>query len=295
MSFNFENYLLQELNNDKIVVLKEQLFAKNGEFDPNKIYVVVKYLTSSIEYGAETQPVQLLVLSEQNGLQEAKEIFDTYTQTHNWLSGKFGNTFVKQQYSSPVVMSNFNEAAYGYRSVLYVSATLFLLNNLMDITDLKVKIDASNVANYDPLETYNIGDLAKHEGYVYTCNTDGTTGAWDEHKWDQKSTVDLNPMSASIGYTMSGDTQPFNSGYAKTEKNFATFVMTINIACISNPFLNECVKIMNLSTTKKGNETFTFYFKIGEIQFNSFEMKMTGCSLTTAVNDIPSLQLSFSV
>ena len=130
--FNFENYLLQELNSDKIIVLNEQMFVKNGELDPNKIYVVIKYLTSSIEYGAETSPVQILVLSEQNGLKEAQQIFETYTQTHNWLSFKANNTFVKQQYSSPVVMSNFQEAAYGYRSVLYISCTLYLLNNFND-------------------------------------------------------------------------------------------------------------------------------------------------------------------
>lgn len=295
MGFNFENYLMQELNSDKIVVLSEQMFVKNGELDPNKIYVVVKYLTSTIEYGAETTPVQILVLSEQNGLKEAKEIFNVFTQTHNWLSGKFGNTFVKQQYSSPVVMSNFQEAAYGYRSVLYVSATLYFLNKLMDITELKVALDPINIEEYDENKIYNIGDLAKYDGYIYTCNTDNTTGEWDSHNWDQKSTVDLNPMSATIGYTMSGDTQPFNGEYAKTEKNFSTFVMTLNIACISNPFIDDCVKIMNLSTTKKGNETFTFYFKVGDIQFSNFKMKMTGCSLSTAVNDIPSLQLSFSV
>lgn len=138
MSFNFENYLLQELHSDKVIVMPEQLFAKNGEYDPNKIYVITKYLTSSIEYGVETQPVQILVLSEQNGLQEAKELFDAFTLSHNWRAGTFDNTFVKQQYSSPVVMSNFNEAAYGYRSVLYVSATLFIMGEIADVEDLEI-------------------------------------------------------------------------------------------------------------------------------------------------------------
>lgn len=138
MNFNFENYLLQELHSDKVIVMPEQLFAKNGEYDPDKIYVVTKYLTSSIEYGVETQPVQILVLSEQNSLQEAKELFDAFTLSHNWRAGTFNNTFVKQQYSSPVVMSNFNEASYGYRSVLYISATLFIMDEIVDVEDLKI-------------------------------------------------------------------------------------------------------------------------------------------------------------
>lgn len=139
MNFNFENYLLQELHSDKIVVLNEQVFVKNGELEPDKIYVVIKYLTSSIEYGAETTPVQILVLSEQNGLEQAKEIFDAFTQSHNWVSGMFNGSFVKQQYSSPVVMSNFNEAAYGYRSVLYISATLFVMDNVSDVENLELE------------------------------------------------------------------------------------------------------------------------------------------------------------
>ena len=295
MSFNFENYLLQELHSDKVVVLNEQIFAKGGEFEPNKIYIVIKYLTSSIEFGAEIQPIQLLILTEQNGMQEAKDLFDAYATSHNWLSFKVGNTFIKQQYSSPVVMSNFNEVAYGYRSVLYVSATLYIIDNLMDITDLKVAIDPTNIANYNTNNTYYVGDLAKYGGNIYTCIVDGTTGAWNGHNWEAKSTIDLNPMSNTIGYTMSGDTQPFDGGYAKTEKNFATFVMTLNIAATKNPFTEDCINIMNLTTTKKGNETFTFSFKIGEIQFTNFVMKLIGVSLTTAVNNIPSLQLSFSV
>ena len=76
MNFNFENYLLQELHSDKVRVQSEQMFTENGTLEPDKIYVVTKYLTSSIEFGAETAPVQILILSEQNGLQEARKLFE---------------------------------------------------------------------------------------------------------------------------------------------------------------------------------------------------------------------------
>ena len=36
---------------------------------------------------------------------------------------------------------------------------------------------------YDPAETYNSGDQCEHDGSVYTCNTDSTTGTWDSTKW----------------------------------------------------------------------------------------------------------------
>ena len=195
MGFDYENYLLQELHSDKVVVLSEQLFAKNGEYEPNKIYVITKYLASSIEFGAETQPVQILILSEQNGLQEAKDIFDTFTQTHNWRAGTFvDNTttppttmFIKQQYSSPVVMSNFNEAAYGMRSVLYVSATLFIMKNVSDVSNLKI-----------------MG-------------------------------INIKPLLFNWSYQMSGNTQPLGGDIiASTVKNMATFQASLSIPVLNN-------------------------------------------------------------
>lgn len=37
---------------------------------------------------------------------------------------------------------------------------------------------------YVDASTYNVGALVVHSGYVYRCNTNGTTGAWNASKWD---------------------------------------------------------------------------------------------------------------
>ena len=37
---------------------------------------------------------------------------------------------------------------------------------------------------YDSTKTYMSGDLSIHNEVVYECNTDNTTGAWDDSKWD---------------------------------------------------------------------------------------------------------------
>lgn len=36
---------------------------------------------------------------------------------------------------------------------------------------------------YDPEEVYNVGDISMHNGSIYECLADGTTGDWDSTKW----------------------------------------------------------------------------------------------------------------
>lgn len=146
MNYDFESYLLDRLNHVKndlsldvdIYVSEEQNFAKMDELTPNSIYIVIKYLSSSIEYYAETMPIQLLILSEQNSLNNAKMLMNKFTNDYNWNVISNGTIYVKQQYNSPVVLNNYVEVAYGYRSVLYVTGTLFVMENLVDVKNLTV-------------------------------------------------------------------------------------------------------------------------------------------------------------
>ena len=243
---------LIEIKNDldfkdfNIEVYNEQDYAKKRSIKPKTITVIVKFLVSAIVFSAKTQPIQMLVIAEENGLSVANSILTKFADTYNFATIPDGTTYVKHMYSSPVVLSNFNLIGIGLRTVLYINTTLFILEDVMDIKDL---------------------------------------------------TIDGNPvqmMSATIGYTMQGDTQPFDGGFAITEKNFATFVMTINVACVKTDFTEKCVKIMNASSEDKGNEDFEMSFSVGELPFD-FTMKLVGAVLTTAVNNVPSLQLSFQV
>lgn len=316
MSFNFENYLLQELNSDKVIVMSEQLFAKNGEFDPDKIYVVTKYLTSSIEYGAETQPIQILVLSEQNGLKEAKEIFDAFTVTHNWRAGTHDGVYVKQQYSSPVVMSNFNEAAYGYRSVLYISATLYIMQNVCDVEKLKIK-------------DVDIKPLNFNWSYQMTGNTQPVGGDMIASTVKNISTFQatmsipvLNSYISETGFVedqVEGGNLPANEsagsvevdvleGYviiaeivgtgSITNINQETGVISyigdgsasINYSYISNNLLTLMLRVS--AGKLSGNIDFKITFSIFNVDFE-FDCKLTTLQFTSTPNDIPTLQVGF--
>lgn len=146
MNYDFISFLnnrlvniSQTLNLDvDVKVSEEQTFAKMDELTPNSIYVVVKYLSSDIEYYAETMPIQILVLSEQNSLEKAQMLMNKFANDNNWQVIQENGTYIKQQYNSPVVLNNYTEVDYGYRSVLYVTGTLYIMENIVDVQDLTI-------------------------------------------------------------------------------------------------------------------------------------------------------------
>lgn len=163
MKYDFETYLLGRLEHIKdtltgfedvqIFISEEQNFAKMDELTPDSIYIVIKYLSSSIEYYAETMPIQILVLSEQNSMEKAQMLMSKFTETYNWnvIEPEDDNIYIKQQYNSPVVLNNYVEVGYGYRSVLYVTGTLFIMENLVDVKDVYI----DGYGPYKPL-SFNI-------------------------------------------------------------------------------------------------------------------------------------------
>lgn len=161
MKYDFETYLLGRLEHIKdtltgfedvqIFISEEQNFAKMDELTPDSIYIVIKYLSSSIEYYAETMPIQILVLSEQNSMEKAQMLMSKFTETYNWNVIEENSTYIKQQYNSPVVLNNYVEVGYGYRSVLYVTGTLFIMENLVDVKDVYI----DGYGPYKPL-SFNI-------------------------------------------------------------------------------------------------------------------------------------------
>lgn len=241
-----------DFNTYNVEVYNEQDYAKGSSIKPKTITFVIKFLPATMILNAKTQPIQMFVITEENSLTVANSITNKFCNDYNFRVTTEGTTYTKHLYPTPAVLSNFNLIGIGLRTVLYINATLLILEDVMDITNLKVDIGL-----------------------------------------DQE--ISLDPMSATIGYTMQGDTQPFDGGYAQTVKNFATCVMTLNVACVKNDFTQLVIQIMANSSSNKGNETFKFSFYIGDIQFTNFSMKLTGATFTTAKNNVPSIQMSFSV
>lgn len=151
MEFNYNDVLREKiaslqkelgLSNFDFEIDYEQAFLKTKDMKPNTIYILTKNLQSDISIGVTTQPVQIFILSEQNSLDVCKALFQEFARRYNFqaISQTLGehNIWVKQQYSDPVVLSNFNVVDYGYRSVLYISATLYIMYDVVDVKNVKV-------------------------------------------------------------------------------------------------------------------------------------------------------------
>lgn len=135
---NSDAGLLDENGNPYVFeVCSEQVFGKK-EIKPNVIYVVIKYLSTTNSLNVVVQPIQILILSEQNQLQAAQIIFSKLVASHNFEVVIENNTYVKQDYREPVVLSNFNAVSYGYRSVMYISATLYVMEDIIDVSTITI-------------------------------------------------------------------------------------------------------------------------------------------------------------
>ncbi len=253
MNYDFESYLFEKLSHIaielnytdvNIYVSEEQNFAKMDKLTPDSIYIVVKYLSSNIEYYTETLPIQILVLSEQNSLEKAQMIMNKFANDYNWQVIIDGNTYIKQQYNSPVVLNNYVEVGYGYRSVLYATGTLYVMENVVDVTDVKI------------------------------------------------DNADIKPLSFSINYSMSTNTQQLPSEeIASSLKTVSTFAITMTVPMVTSNVVNKIIGILNEGIN--GNTPFKLSFKCGTATIEKLEMRLISAQITTAPNQVPGLQLGF--
>lgn len=265
MKYNFENYLFDKLSriaielkydNINIQIAEEQAFSKMKELSPHSIYVVIKYLSSSIEYYAETMPLQILVLSEQNSFEKAQMIMNKFANDNNWkVINDEPGTYIKQQYNSPVVLNNFVEVSYGYRTILYVTGTLYIMENVLDIEDL---------------EYYEGLDSEEHE-------------IWTK----------IEPLNFNISYAMTPNTQPLPNKYISTSlKTISTFSFSMSIPIVNSTLVTNVLETLR-GVDKSGNEEYRFRFDCGLTNKIDKVTRLVSAQLITAPNQVPSLQLGF--
>ena len=274
MKFDYNALLSQQLyslqatlglSDFEFFVDSEQSFLKEKDLKPNSIYVLTKELQSDKSIGVDTQPVQILVLTEQDSLEIAKAFFSKFAEAYNFKAitqtyeenDVQHSIWVKQQYSDPVVLSNFNTISYGYRSVMYVSATLYVMYDVVDLKNLKI---------------------------------DGET---------------VNALTFDLAYNMSPNTQQLGGTefISKSVKSVSTMAITVTIPVVKSDLTEKVLKIMDeadATTTDQsdaqsygGNENFYFDFYLGDYHFESKKFKLTVADFGAAVNDIPAIRLGF--
>jgi hypothetical protein len=156
-------------------VVEEASFDDRTETDKT-ILVVVKYLTGIIMSSSVAYPIQLMVYAEANGIEVARYILDTFATTKSMTAFIRNFKYYKQTYSTSVVMSQFNPGPDGFRGMLYLSGTLVVTENILDVSYIKVmgkKITTNNVTisyNAQPdnqrIDGQEINTTLKHSASV---------------------------------------------------------------------------------------------------------------------------------
>lgn len=266
--FNYEEFLLkqltiikneQEFNDLDIEISTEEAFAKKKNFKPNTMYVIIKFLESDITFGAVSKPLNIVSICEQNNLERCKAILDIFASLWNFKSESItnengNNDIYKHSYGTAVVISNFEEVGYGYRTVLYLSGNLTVLENVIDITNLNL---------------------------------------WLKQPDDTYKAEPINSLRTDIAYNMTPNTQQKASEpIASSMKSVAVLTLTMVVPFTENTLTQRVMQ--TLDSKNNGNIDYIFSFKWGTHDFEKTPFKLTSVGLTSIVGEIPAFTLSFT-
>lgn len=129
-------------NEYSIILSNEQQYIKSKNKDPNKIYIVVKFLNATLNFGQSVLPITMNALGESNKIEACQRLLLEYAQTFN-LKNNADNT-IKQTYTSPSSLSNFNTVYDGFRTLFYMSGTFLISKNTNPLESLKFIKDGVN-------------------------------------------------------------------------------------------------------------------------------------------------------
>lgn len=161
MNYRYENWLKEKLEfirqnfavndasfNDIVFdIVSEQEYAKKEDYSPTVIYVVIKKYNATPILSTKVQPMQLMILSEEYDLENTLLIFNKLVEEYqldieNIVNEDSSYTYIKHEYQSPAVMTNFIEVGAGRRSIIYVPVTLSIMeNNVSLIRNVNISIN----------------------------------------------------------------------------------------------------------------------------------------------------------
>jgi hypothetical protein len=149
---DYEGYKFSITNEIMYVKDKQRLEALKN--NPKQIFIVIKFLPATINYGQVLMPVLINAIGEKNKLEKCYHLLMEYAETYN-LEFNVDKT-IKQYYQSPTVLSNFNEIGDGFRSLISLSGTFQISENSNDF-DLyfKYTVDEQEVSYLVPAISLN--------------------------------------------------------------------------------------------------------------------------------------------
>lgn len=128
------NYLkhLQDIFGNQMKITEELNYKYNGV----GTLCIIKYLQGSNYRESIIQPIQLAIYTDD--VPSTKAILDTFTKTYTNTPYTDGLEYINQIYSTPMVLSNFNQVGTNYISQFIVSVTLIISSNISDVKQVYI-------------------------------------------------------------------------------------------------------------------------------------------------------------
>lgn len=146
---SYKEYIQQSLQaytSDYIInVVNEIDFNYNPK--PNEILVVIKELAGSVVGNVKFMPIQLNIFTGANEVNKTKEIFKKFVNDYSNTHTNIGLDYYKQDYSTPIDMSNFLQIGDSYRAELLITGTLMVAGNICDVRKVKINNKEVNYTN----------------------------------------------------------------------------------------------------------------------------------------------------
>ena len=103
----------------------EQTFIKReNNYDVKSLYIVLKYGEATLNYGSSVIPLTLLIFGVGDKFELTKEFLNKFVSMFNLIKdGQY-----QYIYSSPYVLSNFNEVGYSFRSLFTINCSVLIKN-----------------------------------------------------------------------------------------------------------------------------------------------------------------------
>lgn len=114
-------------SNYKVYLSNEQQYVREKSREKDAIYIVVKFMQASLNFGQTILPVTINAIAERNKIEVCQRLLLELAQEYNLTTDASGK--IKQTYTSPANMSSFNEMFDGFRSLFYMSGTFLISEN----------------------------------------------------------------------------------------------------------------------------------------------------------------------
>lgn len=220
---------------NELQYVKDKKNKEKLKNNPKQIFLVVKFLPATLNYGQVLMPIIINAIGEKNKLDVCYNLLIQFAETFN-LEFNVDKT-IKQYYSSPTVLSNFNEIGDGYRSLITLSGTFQISENANQVDvysnddneEKEIPCISSSVSfdvQLDSQSFYGVSDRTKSRGRLGTVVLNITTYLID----DDFCNKCLKVMLGSDEYPEHSDTSfyfnlKFKNGLKmnKTEFKLANF------------------------------------------------------------------------